>query len=37
LDPSLKSCFSEQSELGEEFSRLARAVYDPVYLVMDKE
>jgi exodeoxyribonuclease V gamma subunit len=36
-DPSLKRCFSEQSELGEEFSRLARAVYDPVYLVMDKE
>ncbi len=36
-DPSITRCFSEKSELGEEFMRLARTVYDPVYLVMDKE
>ncbi|MBU0680007.1 MAG: exodeoxyribonuclease V subunit gamma [Proteobacteria bacterium] len=36
-DPSLKRCFSEESQLGEEFSRLARTMYEPVYLVMDKE
>ncbi len=36
-DPCLRRCFSEKSELGEDFVRLARAVYDPVYPLMERE
>lgn len=36
-DPCIQRCFSKNFELGEDFSKLARGVYDPVYPHMEKE
>ncbi|MEN8257330.1 MAG: exodeoxyribonuclease V subunit gamma [Thermodesulfobacteriota bacterium] len=36
-DPYLQRCFVEKFELGEDFAALARTVYGPLYVAMEKE